>query len=173
MAGLKESIGGRVLRKRKKRFNRQVLVHNFESANSAVILFDTSEQDAGTVIRGFMKYLKSQGIDCKAYGLAKQKEIPQDMLFWKEFSFITRSDTSWYLKPKGEVSEAYFAEKPDILFDFSRFFVELSQASFKVGCFTEADNDYDLMINLGEQYDLAYLAEQFRHYISILNPVNQ
>ena len=180
MANIRKVIGAQVLKKRRKRFSRQVVVHNFETAHTAVILFDTSEDQAGTVIRDFVKFLKEQGISPKAYGMVMQKEIPQEMLFWKEYSFITRSDLNWYKSPKGNVCDGFFAVNPDILFDFTReqsleirFLVELSNAAFKVGCFTEAENDYDLMINLGEQYDMAFLSEQFKHYISILNPVNE
>ena len=75
--------------------------------------------------------------------------------------------------------DSFFKQDPDILVDFSQglplelqFLVQLSPARFKIGCFTEQKNDYDLMINLTEQDDMAYLSEQIKHYVSMLNPVN-
>jgi len=55
----------------------------------------------------------------------------------------------------------------------NRFLVELSPASFKIGCFTEEKNDYDLMIKLPDDNGMAYLSEQFKHYIAMLNPGNE
>ena len=66
-----------------------------------------------------------------------------------------------------------------MMIDFTRelslelqFLVQLSNARFKIGSFTEKENDYDLMINLTDQHDIAFLAEQIRHYVSMLNPLN-
>ncbi len=179
MAGLREYIGKRVLKKKKKGYQREVCVHNFETAKSAVILFDASEPDTFQVIKDFRKFVESQGIKCAAFGYVKQKEIPQEMLFWKNYSFITKSDLNWYLKPTGESVESFYNQNPDMLIDFTRelplelqFLIQLSSARFKIGSFTEKENDYDLMINLTEQKDIAFLAEQIRHYVAMLNPSN-
>ena len=101
------------------------------------------------------------------------------MLFRKNYYFITRNDLTWYMKPSGEAVDAFYALDPDMLVDFTldvplelQFLVQLSTARFKIGCYTENENDYDLMINLTKQQDIGFLAEQFKHYISMLNPVN-
>jgi len=179
MGGLKENIGKRVLKKKKKGIQRDVRVHNFKTAQSAVILFDTSEPDSFPVIKEFRKFMQDNGIKCAAFGYVQQKEIPQEMLFWKNYSFITRSDLTWYMKPKGEASEKFYSLDPDILVDFTKdvpielqYLVQLSTARFKIGCFTDKENDYDLMINLSDQSNIGYLSEQIKHYVSILNPSN-
>ena len=99
------------------------------------------------------------------------------MLFWKDLHIINRSNLNWFFQPRGEVVELYKKEDPDLLIDFNslsrielQFLVQLSPARFKIGCFTEENNDYDLMINLSEKNDMAYLSEQIKHYVSILNP---
>ena len=101
------------------------------------------------------------------------------MLFWKNYSFITKNDLNWYSKPTGEAVDAFYALNPDILVDFTmevplalQFLVKLSTAHFKVGSFTEQENDYDLMINLTEQTDIGYLSEQIKRYVSMLNSSN-
>ncbi|MCK5137076.1 MAG: hypothetical protein KAR19_14920 [Bacteroidales bacterium] len=179
MAGLKEYIGWRVLKKKKKGFQREIQVHNFETAKSAVLLFDTSDPESFPVIKEFRKFIEEKGIQCRAFGFVRQKEIPQEMLFWKNYSFITRSDRNWYLKPTGEVVDAFYTLDPDILIDFTmqaplelQFLVQLSTARFKIGCYTEQENDYDLMINLTGKTDIGYLADQIKHYVSMLNPSN-
>lgn len=179
MAGIREKIGSRVLKKKLKGFLRTTRVHNFETANTAVLLFDASQTDAFKVIKSFRDFLKEHSIKSSVYGYINQKEVPQEMLFWKDIFTITRADLNWYLKPGGEVADRFMQEDPDILIDFSldqalelQYLVKLSTASFKIGCFTEEKNDYDLMIALTDQRDMAFLSEQIRHYVSILNPID-
>ena len=179
MAGIRENIGKRMLKKKLKSFQREVHVHNFDTANSAVILFDGSEAKSFQVIKDFRKFMEGKGIRCKAFGYIDEKEIPQEMLFWKNYSFITRKDLNWFMKPVGESAEAFYNQDPDIMVDFTRdvplelqFLVRLSTARFKIGSYTEKENDYDLMINLTGNQDTAFLAEQIIHYVSMLNPSN-
>jgi hypothetical protein len=174
---LKENIGKRVLKRSKKGIQREVCVHNFNTARSAVILFDTGETDSFRVIKDFRKFVEGKGIRCSAFGFVNQKETPQEMLFWKNYSFITRKDINWYLKPGGEVVESFFSKDPDMLIDLTtsfplelQFLVQLSTARFKIGCFTEQENDYDLMINLTGRCDVGFFVEQIIHYISLINP---
>jgi hypothetical protein len=176
MTGIKGHIGKRVLKRKKKGFQREVKVHNFETARSAVILFGTDDPDSFPAIKEFRKFIEEKKIACKAYGYVHQKEIPQEMLFWDSYSFITRNDLNWYSKPTGEVVEAFYAEDPDILFDLTsssplelQYLVHLSTARFKIGVFTEEENDYDLMINITTPSDVKYLTEQIEHYVSMLN----
>ncbi len=177
MAGIRESIGRHILNRKLKGFSRETEVHNFDTAKSAVIVFDTGAADAFPAIKEFREFVENSGMKCSVYGYVPQKEVPQEMLFWKNFFFITKSNLNWYLKPSGEAVDSFFSEDPDILVDFSRglplelqFLVQLSPARFKIGCFSEQKNDYDLMIQLSEQEGVAYLSEQIRHYVSMLNP---
>jgi len=178
MAGLRETIGKKVLKNKLKSFHRETQVHNFKTAKSAVILFDALKENAFKIIWEFRGFLKDKGIDCTIYGYVNQKEIPPDMLFWKDLHIINKSNLNWFFLPRGENVELYKKEDPDMLIDFNtnhrlelQFLVHLSPARFKIGCFTEEKNDYDLMINLSEPNNMSYLSEQIKHYVSILNPV--
>ena len=179
MAGLRENIGKRVLKKKLKDFERKVQVHNFETAKSVVILFDANDPDSFPVIKNFRKFVEDKGIQCAVFGYVSLKEIPQEMLFWKNYYFITKSNLNWYHKPTGEAVDAFHSLHPDILFDLTsevplelQFLVKLSTAQFKISCFTEEQNDYDLMINLADKTDVGYLCEQIKHYVSMLNSSN-
>lgn len=180
MAKLKEGIGKKILKRKKKGVERNKRVHNFETAKSAVILFDTGNPDSLDVIRDFRKFLEGEKISCSIFGYVDQKEIPQEFLLLKNYSFITRKDLNWYLKPSGEAVDAFHAAEPDLLFDFTmnlsleiQFLVQLSNAQLKIGCFTEEENDYDLMISLTDNRELGFLAEQFKTYIAMLTPVTE
>ncbi|MCP4313491.1 MAG: hypothetical protein GY790_19720 [Bacteroidetes bacterium] len=180
MAKLKESIGKKILKRKKRGADREVRVHNFETARTAIILFDTGDPESFNAIREFRKFLEGEKINCRTFGYVQQKEIPQELLLRKNYSFITKNDLNWYMKPSGEVVDAFYYSDPDLLFDFTldvplelQFLVQLSSARFKVGCFTKEENDYDLMISLTDNHEIGFLAEQFKIYIAMLNPVNE
>jgi len=42
-------------------------------------------------------------------------------------------------------------------------------SDLKVGIYTENKNDYDLMINTGNNSSVDYLIEQIKHYVTLLN----
>lgn len=180
MAKFRESIGKNILKRKKRGTRRDIRVHNFETAKSAIILFDTGDPASFKVIREFLKFLEGEKITCSIFGYVDQKEIPQELLFWKNYSFITRKDINWYMKPSGEAVNSFHEADPDLLFDFTpelplelQFMVQLSSARFKIGCFTEEENDYDLMISLTDNNEIGFLAEQFKIYIAMLNPINE
>jgi hypothetical protein len=180
MTRLRENIGYRVLKRKRKGAERVRQVHNFETAESAVILFDTSVTDAFQVVKDFRKFLSSHEIQSAAFGYVHEKEVPQEMLFWKNFSFITRSNINWYRKPSGESVNNFFSKDPDLLVDFTRdtplelqYLVQLSSANFKIGAYTEEENDYDLMIQLSADEDMSFFSEQVIHYVSILQSSHQ
>jgi len=177
MVKLKEGIGKRILKRKKKGIQRNIHVHNFETAKNAVILFDTGNSASFKVIKEFKIFLEEKKIKCSVFGYVHQKEIPQELLFWKDYAFITRNNLNWYMKPSGEAADTFNTTDPDLLIDFTmdlplelQFLVQLSSARFKIGCFTEEENDYDLMISLTKNNDIGFLAEQFKIYIAMLNP---
>jgi hypothetical protein len=178
MTSLARNIGLRILRKKQKKLVRKTRVHNFQTARSAVLLFDTSVKNAFPVIKSFKDYLNEQHIDCSVIGFVNEKEVPDQMLLRNHYEFITQKDTNWYKKPKGEVVNRFMDTVPDLLFDFTfnqsveiQYLIKLSMAKFKIGYYTEQENDYDLMINIGQNSDVEYFVEQVKHYISILNPL--
>ena len=177
MKGLANNIGSMLLKRKRKQIERKTEVQNFKIAKSAYIIFDTSMAESFSIIKDFNKYLNSENINCKAIGIVSQKEIPSEMLFWDTYEYITKKELTWFKKPKGEVADAFLAAKPDILFDFTfnaplevQYLVQLSLSKFKIGCYTEEANDYDLMINAGNTCELGFFVDQIKHYVNMLNP---
>ncbi len=178
MSQLSKTIGKRKLKKREKKLDRDKSVQNFDTASSAVILFDTAVPDCFPAIKEFKKFLKKEEIRTSVFGFVEHKEIPQEMLLWADIEFITQKDVNWYGSPRGEIAEKYFSIVPDMLFVFCfsehltfEYLTRLSRAKFKIGCFTESDNDLDFMINpSGRECEVDFFIEQLKHYIKLLNP---
>ncbi len=178
MHRLGKNIGYWLLKKRRSKIDREKSVQNFETASSAVIVFDTMIPDCFPPIKEFVKFLKKKNIKTFVLGYVSEKETPQEMLLWPDIEFLTRKDVTWYGAPKDEMAEKYFAKKPDLLFVLSfqenltiDFLTWLSEAKFKIGCFTENENDLDLMINpASKECEAGFFLEQVKHYIKMLNP---
>lgn len=178
MSNLSENIGTYVLRRRRKHVMRNKSVQNFEIAERAMIVFDASLPNCFPAIKDFTKFLTENKIRNSVLGFIDQKEVPQDMLLWPNFDFLTKRDINWYRKPISPVAEMFLSEEPDILLVLNQnkllpleYLAQLSKAKFKVGCFTESMNDYDLMINpSGDNCDTAFFIEQVKHYVQLLNP---
>ena len=169
-------IGKYILRKRAKSVVRDKQVQNFKSAKLVVIIFDAMIPDCIQPVKDMVKFLREKDIKSHVIGYVPHKEIPDEMLLWKNFHYITKKDMTWYGTPKGEVTEAFLGMEPEILLVISlneqfviEYLVKLSKAKFKVGYYTENENDYDLMINTGKDQRTEYYLEQVRNYINMLN----
>ncbi|MFC2090881.1 DUF6913 domain-containing protein [Bacteroidota bacterium] len=181
MSRLSNYIGYQVIKRRKKNIQRDKGVQNFDTANSAVIVFDTEIPDSCRKIKEFVKFLKSNDIKTGVIGLVAQKETPEDLLEWQNFKFLTKRDITFYGKPKKDVLENFFNLEPELLFVISfkhnitiEFLTQLSKAKFKVGCFKEEENDLDLMIKpLEPECKVGFFLDQVKHYVKILTPSNQ
>ncbi|HKK61432.1 MAG TPA: hypothetical protein VJ951_02660 [Bacteroidales bacterium] len=181
MNKLTQNFGKRMLRKRAKALIRDKSVQNFETANSAVIVFDVQMSESFNAIKEFGKYLESKKIKTSVIGFSSEKEPPEKLLLWPNVDIITKKDINWHGKPKNDAAIEFFNKVPDILFVLCtetllpiEYLVQLSKAKFKVGFFTEEENDYDLMINpVDNKEDAGYFIEQIKIYINMLNPSNQ
>ncbi len=178
MTRLGKRIGYWVLQRRFSKINRDKSVQNFSTATDAVIIFDTLLPGCFPPVKEFVKYLKQKDINTFVLGYVSEKEIPHEMLLWPDIEFLTRKDVNWYGAPKGEIADRYFGKNPDMLFVLRfresvtiEFLTRLSEARFKIGCYTEEENDLDLMIKpSNKDCEVGYFLEQVKHYINMLNP---
>lgn len=178
MSKITDHIGRKILRKRFNKINREKSTQNFEIAKTSAILFDLNMSDSFNVIKEFARFLESKKIKTTVIGYSSEKEPPENILLWPNFNIITKRNMNWFGKPKGEIAESFFQEQYDLLFILSKeiqlpglFLQMLSLAKFKVGYYTEDENDLDLMISpVKNPDDKSYFIEQVKTYINMLNP---
>lgn len=151
-------------------------LHNFETANSAGILFDASDTESFKYIKEFSKFLKSNNIRTYLLGYIESKEVPDEMVLWDDCDIVSINDIDWLLRPKSPAALDFINSEYNILFDLSLkhnftmcYISKLSSADFKVGRYTDEDNDFDLMIDVNKNPRVDYFIEQIKNYISILN----
>ena len=175
MSNIKHKIANFNLRKRLKHLKRQVKAHNFKTAQSIGILFNSPDNKSFETIKEFLAHLSQQGIKVIALGYIPSKKIPENFLMRKGINFYCNKDLNWYYKPKSELVEQFIQTKFDILFDLSikdyftvNYVGSLCNAAFKVG--RQSENSYhDLVIDISKNNTVEYLIEQINHYLNILN----
>lgn len=169
-----------MLKNKKKRTPRTRVVHNFDTAKTAGILFDAGEPDSFHLLLDFTKYLKSNGIKSKMLGFVESKEIPDNMVLRDNCELLTLNDIDLWMRPRTPEAVDFTNSDFNILFDVSmrdnfilHYLSTLSVANFKVGRYKTTENDYDFMINVEKKPSVEYLLEQIKIYVSILNKTRE
>lgn len=173
---IKKTFGKISLKKNLRKNNRQVSVHNFKSAETIGIIFNSPDDESFTVVKNFLSFLADNNLKVIALGFVPDKKIPENLLLRKGINFFCKKDLNWYYKPKTEVVNQFINQNFDILIDLSLkeyfplyYIGQLSNASFKIGRQSEQYQYQDLMINIGKNHSIDYLIEQIKHYLTIIN----
>lgn len=172
---IKHKIGQFNLKNRLKNLNRQVITHNFKTAKTAGIIFNSPDEKSFEAIKQFLAFLTEKELKVIALGYIPSKKIPENYLMRKGINFYCNNDLNWYFKPKNELVDQFINQEFDILFDLSikeyfsvNYVGSLSKASFKIG--RQSENAYqDLLIDIKGNNTIEYLIEQIKHYLNILN----
>jgi len=169
-------VGNFVLKNKLKKLRRIKKVHNLKTAKRIGIVFNATRQDDYRQVLGFVKDIQDRGIEVKVLGFVNDKDVPDEYLFKKNFSYFLKKSINWYRKPVNPEVEKFLKEKFDILIDFSldndfifNYIIALSPSRFKVGKFKEPNNQFDFMIKINKDKDLQYFIEQARHYLEVIN----
>ncbi len=162
--------------RRKRKINRNRVVHNFQTAKDTAILFDATDPQTFRHIRDFSKYLEKQRIRTGLLGYVNSDEVPSDMVLWENCHVMCKKDLDFLFRPTDESVIQFMERDYDILFDLSMndffpltFATVLSRAKFKVGRYKESLNDTDVMIDIKKEPTVDFLIEQIKNYVSILN----
>lgn len=162
------------LKKRLKSVNRKVKTHNFETAQSAGILFSPANEESFNEVKNFLTFLSDNDMKVIALGYYPGKKIPAPYLMRKGINLYCNTDLNWYYKPKNELIDQFIKQEFDILFDLNledyfttKYVGSLSKASFKVG--KSHENAYhDLVIDIHKNNTVEYLTEQIKHYLKLI-----
>ncbi len=173
---IRQSLGTRSLLKKQKKLHRNRVVHNFHTARTTFIIFDSTDPEIFRQIRDFSKYLENLKIKTGLLGYVQLDEIPSDLVLWENCQIFGRKDLDFLFRPKDLNVLNFIEQEYDILFDLSlkdyfplTFITSLSRAKFKVGRYRETLNDCDFMINISGEPTVDFLIAQIKNYVSILN----
>jgi hypothetical protein len=164
------------LEKKLKSFSRAREGHNFESANTAGILFAPSDTVSFEQIKQFLGFLNQHKLQIYVLGYIDNKQIPESFLFWKGINLFSKKELNWKFIPNTPLVTD-FIEKPfDLLFDLSlddyfpvEYIARLSKSKCKIGRFTQKHSDYDLMFELDDKRKLDSYLENIKQYLNIIS----
>ncbi len=176
---LKLKVGKYSLSKKLINFKRVREGHNLETAKTAGILFNPTDQTSFELIKQFLTYLSNYKIEIYVLGYIDDMIIPESFLFWKGINLFSRKELNWIMIPKTPVVNDFIDKPFDLLFDLSltdhfpvEFIARLSKSKFKIGRFTSDHNSYDLMFELNENQKLEGFLDHIKKYINLLNRPN-
>lgn len=168
---------GRVLLKKKARLiERKKAIHNLKTASSAGIIFECTGMDDFQQVKEFKKTLEDHGIRTSVVGYVDARDIPDPYLIRPGFYFFSQRELNWIFKPDTDFIREFLRKHFDLLIDLSlspkfplQYLLKLSRAHYKIGVKSDTE-ELDLMLDVGRNTPLSYLAEQIIYYLSMIKP---
>ena len=158
------------LRKKRNRKGSQKV--NLDKAKSVGILFDATDLDQRKTVLAYADNLRKKRKQVKLLGFFDNRLKDNNFTFWH----FNKKNIDWAMRPKGkDVSE--FIEQPfDLMINlnpeseyYSEYISALSNASFKIGPFTENTFCYDLMIDTSKKTNLRNFIDQMEGLLKKTN----
>jgi len=176
LQNIQKKLGQWILNSKLKQHERQAAFRNYQNVATVGIIFNATQQGTYDLARQYIKKISEKGIKYKALGFVDSKQVLDFYQKSSHFDYFSRKNINWYGKPNNPSAQEFTDTEFDMLIDLSiendypiQYIVALSQACFKVGSKKVGQqNHYDLMIDLGEQKELAVLIEQIDFYLEMI-----
>ena len=163
---LKLALSNRVLNRKLAKVSRNIKVHNLNTAKTVGVLWSFDEKDAFLIVQQHIKSRKNLNLEALYFNQEKEAANQNEHSFGK-------ADLSWLGFPKQGLSISFIQKEWDVLIDLSvkkkfpiKALATLSKAVFKVGYSPETNNPYDLNIDIHQNPNPNYLAEQIIKYLN-------
>ena len=179
LQNLRTKIGYNLLCRKVKKKVRTKTYHNFESAVTVGILFDTSRQDEYEMARNFIHTLVREGKNVKALGMVNVNEMLNYYVQEDYIKFFSKENISFWCYPQSEETEDFIKKDFDILVNISSgenlaidYIMGLSEAKFKVSPKLSNDAFADFILQFGESVstNTASIIEVICKYLSGVKP---
>ena len=145
---------------------------HFQNIKSIGVVFDaTPVNDHKSVLR-FQNNLRESGMNVEVLGYFNTKEEPGP----HAFSYFNNEGVGFALTPTSDVAKQFIEHPFDVLINLDHncnttinYINAASRAFFKIGPATGNQNHYDLMIDLGENYQMSHLIKEIRRNMNLIN----
>lgn len=180
LSGMKDFIGGILLRRELKSVKqvRKINKFKFENAKTVGIIFDATNADDFELVKRYVNELRENNKKVKVLGYFKSNGVPALTYSKLDFDFFSNKEISLFGKPTPSFIRNFIEEEYDLLIDLNihdhfalRYVAALSKAIFKVGKFEE-ENDihtHDMMIDSDHTKTIKYFLRQIDTYITMMN----
>lgn len=158
MGNIKERYGHYMLDKGVRKASRYVKVFNFDTAETAGVVFNATHMINFEIVKKFVDFLQHKNIKVDTVGYVNTKKLIDHYLFRKGYDFFTKKHLNWFLKPTRDAVDDFIKKPFDILFNLSlesyypiQYIIGMSQAKFKVGVFNPDERYLDFMIDIEKE----------------------
>ncbi len=165
---LKQKYAQRKLRKLANKQKHNPVMPNMDSAKLIGVIWHPTQKEAFQYLKN---YFNKEQIIFWGLCVFEENVNPQS-----DSNTLTSADLNWLGFPKPEKIDDFTNIKFDVLINIALSqnlildtITLLSKAKFKVGSSPDETNFFDLNINIGENDDAMYLAEQQIFYLAQLN----
>ena len=170
--GIKQKYAQRKLRKLAEKQKHNPILPNLNSAKLIGVVWHPTQREEFQYLKN---YFNKEQVIFRGFCVFEEGVNPQ-----ANSNTLTTLDLNWYGFPKLEKINDFTSVNFDVLLNIALSqnlildtIMLLSKAKFKVGCSPSEKNYFDLNINIGENDDAMYLAEQQIFYLAQLNKKNK
>ena len=165
---LKQILAQRKLRKLAEKQKHNAVMPNLDSAKLVGVIWHPTQKEAFQYLK---KFFNKEQIIFRGFCVFEEDVNPHT-----DSNTLTTVDLNWLGFPKPEKIDDFTNIKFDVLINIALnqnlvldTITLLSKAKFKVGSSPNETNYFDLNINIGENDDAMFLAEQQIFYLAQLN----
>ncbi len=170
---IKIKLGKITLKNSSRLIFRRKAFHNFETAKTIGIVFDSIQTEQYTSARFLSNFLTEKKIKYRCLGFLKPHDISETASNFTGFAFFSEKDFNFFGKPNKSIVLDFCRTEFDILIDLhpkENYFIDaimaFSVAKMKVGLKNNDKGFYDLMINLDDPVTSERMIEQIKIYLN-------
>jgi len=146
--------------------------NHFQNISTVGILFDaTYENDHKSIVK-FKNSLQADGMEVHTLGFFNNKEEPGP----QPFNYFNLEGVGFSMTPKSDVAKQFIGHPFDVLINLDykgnstiNYVSAASRALFKIGPATGNPNHFDLMIDLGDSYQIGKLIREITRNFNLIN----
>jgi hypothetical protein len=168
---IKQILAQRKLRKLAENYRHNPVLPNVKTTKHIGVIWHPTQKEAYQYLKD---YFNKEQVIFRGFCVFEDDVNPLE-----NSNTLTTSDLTWIGLPKPEKIDDFTSIRFDLLINMALkqnlvldYITLLSRAKFKVGSSTDESNYFDLNINIGENHDSMYLAEQQIFYLAQLNNTN-
>ena len=171
------NIGSFLLKQKIKNRKQKPVAINLNQAKKIALVFNATIENDRQTVKKLEAYFSELKIKVETLGYSNLKPNGDTLIGDNMHHYIHINDFNWFYQSKNESLTQFIQTEFDILIDLYQdeefaitYILESSNAKFKVGCAHLDKGLHDLMIDVSKKKgDSTYLAEQIKHYLTILN----
>jgi hypothetical protein len=148
-------------------------ITNIRDAKTVGIIYDSRDAANDATIAQYAEQLRKLGKQVEILGYVSDKKTESK----PGIQVLHSKNTSWTGVPADAAAEAFAAKNFDLLLacfigsnPALEYIAATSKAKWRVGVYSKEKTElYELMVNMGDKTDLAYLTTQMTYFLNQIN----